>query len=556
MNVADCVARTLREYGADYFFLVTGGDHDLWFAIKDAGIRFVNARSEKAAVYMADGYARVRYRPGFVYGQFGPGAANVAAGLADPFWASSPVVAITTSMSTVGRYKSEYQELDQQKLFDAVTKWNGLVPTARRAAELLRYAIRNALSSCPGPTHLDIPNDLLGIEIERPEIYADFKEYPAFRCAPDDSSISQAADILLKAERPVIVAGAGVLLSRAWEELLSVAELLSIPVATSVGGKGCFPENHPLAIGVVGKYSRKSANELLLQSDVALYVGCKLGGLATNAFKIPSLNTRIIHMDIAPEMMGRNYRVEVPLVADAKLGLSCLLTAIHKRCASRTEIPWALKARDVTNEWKKEFEAVASASTSPIKPQRIIKVLRDLLDKDDIVVADTGNMCAWTGACYEIRSQGRNFIRAAGSLGWAFPASIGAKLAAMEKNVVCVTGDGGIAYHISELETALRLKIPVVTLVLNNRSLNFEYHDQKYLHGKVVPEVNDFIDVDYGRVASAFGAHGLRIEKAQELNDAIREAMETDNPSLIDIIVDREEVSPTTYYEHITHRKL
>jgi len=561
MNVAQSVAKTLREYDTKYFFLMTGGDQDFWYAIEEAGIQFVLARSENAAVYMADGYARISYKPAFVYGQFGPGAANVAAGMADPFWACSPVVAITSSMSTRGRYTPHYQELDQTSMFNHVTKWNGYVPSPNRAAELTRNAIRFAVSGCPGPTHLDIPYDFFGLEIEVPEIYAESscKEYPAFRCSADTSKIVEAADFLLKAARPVIVAGSGVILSRAWDDLVRVSELLSIPVATSLGGKGSIPEDHPLSIGVVGKYGRKSANDIVTKSDLVLFVGSKTGSLVTNDFSIPKPGTRIIHIDITPDVQGRNYKTDVSILADAKLGLRALIDVIsQKRVLRPLSNPWVDEVRTATKQWKKEFESVATKPALPMKPQRIMKILREILGKNDIVVADTGYMGGWTGVLFDVLSTGRTYIRATGSLGWAFPASLGAKLAAPDRNVICVSGDGGIGYHLPELETALRLKIPVVALVLNNKSLAFEYHDQKYLYDgkKILSGVNDFLDVDYGKVALAFGAYGQRIEKAEELKDAIKLAIDSGKPALIDIIVSKEEIAPVTDYEHVIERKI
>jgi len=562
MNVAESIAKTLREYESKYFFLMSGGDDDLYVAVHDAGVQWALCRSEKAAVYMADGYARISYKPGFVYGWAGPGAANVAAGMADPFWACSPVVAITSSVTTRGMYKHAYQELDQIPMFDPVTKWNGSVCVPDRAAELVRNAIRVAVSGCPGPTHLDVPRDFLGVEVEAPEIYAEeyCKEYPAFRCSPDESKVVEAANLLAKAERSVIVAGAGVILSRAWNDVVRLAELLSIPVATSMGGKGSIPEDHPLSVGVVGKYSRKSANDIVSKSDLVVFVGCRAGGLVTNAFSIPEPGTNIIHIDITPDVMGRNYKTQVPILADAKLALQALSNVLLNRKISRPlSNPWVNEVRKITGQWRAEFESIATKPSTAMKPQRVMKILREVLGRQDIVVADTGYMAAWTGALFDVLSAGRTYIRAAGSLGWAFPASIGAKLAAPDRNVACVIGDGGIGYHISELETALRLRVPVLTIVLNNRSLGYVYHDKYVMHegfGRMVSEVADFVDVDYGKVASAFGAYGQRVEKAEELKDALKEALDSGQPALIDVIVDKEEIAPVTSYEHVIERKL
>lgn len=556
LNVAESVAKTLRAYGTDYFFLLTGGDQPLWYAIRDAGIKLVLARSEQAAVYMADGYARISYKPGFVYGQFGPGAANVAAGMADPFWASSPVVALTSCMSTVGRYKREYQELDQLSMFSSTTKWNGYVTTPTRAAELLRTAIRVAIGGSPGPTHLEIPYDFMRQDIGAPEIYADaqFKSYPALRTSPDYSRLAGAIDLLLRAERPIILAGTGVILSQAWDEVVEIAELLSIPVATSMGGKGTIPENHPLAVGVVGRYSRKSANEIMARTDLAVVVGSRLGGLVTDGLKIPLPSTRIIHIDISPDSMCKNFKEEFPILGDAKLVLRAMINGIKEKTQRPSNHAWLEEVKKLTQDWRSRFESLASKTLKPLRPEAVVKILRETMKKDDILVADTGYMGAWTGALFDVFTSGRTFLRAAGSLGWAFPASLGAKLAAPDKNVICVTGDGGIGYHIPEMETAVRLGIPTVTVVLNNRSLGFEYHDQKYSYGSFVNEVLDFTDIDYGRVAAAFGGQGHRAETAGEFREAITRALTSGKPTLIDVRIDKDAVAPTTYYEKAVQR--
>lgn len=559
LKVAESIARAIRRFETDYFFQFTGGDQGLFLALHDAGIKFVPARSESAAVYMADGYSRISYKPSFVYGQYGPGAANIAAAMADPFWASSPVVAITTSPSNRTRYKYEYQEIDQLKMFDPVTKWNGYLTDPRRGAELVRIATKTALSGSPGPTHLDVPADFLDMDLDIQEDLSrdKIREYPLFRCAPDDSKIIEAVNMLSRAERPVLVAGTGVLLSRACEDLIRLAELEGIPVATSMGGKGSIPETHPLSIGVIGRYSRKSANRIIANADLLVFVGCRLGGLVTNVYAIPKRGTKIIHIDISPNTLENNFRADVPILADAKLALKAIYDACKEGQISRPpDNSWASETRKITSEWRKEFDAITSTTSSVLKPQKVIKCLRELLGENDVVVADTGYMGAWTGALFDVLSAGRNYIRATGSLGWGFPASIGAKLAAPDRNVVCVSGDGGIGYHIMELETALRLHASVVVLVMNNRSLAFEYHDQKYLWGRVLNEVNDFLDVDYGRIASAFGAQGERVEKEGELREALKRAIEAQKPSLVDVIVDKEEYAPTTYYEQVVERKL
>jgi len=357
---------------------------------------------------------------------------------------------------------------------------------------------------------------------------------------------------------PVLVAGSGVVISRAWDELIQLAEQLSIPVATSLGGKGSIPEDHPLSMGVVGKYSRKSANEIVMKSDLVVFIGSRVGAMVTDVYKVPKPGTPIIHIDIAPDAVGRSYETEVSMVADAKLALRALVDHITEKKISRGSSPWANEARRITEQWRREFESVAMTPSLPIKPQMVMKTLRESLGKNDVVVADTGYMAAWTGALFDVLAAGRTYMRAAGSLGWAFPASIGVKLAAPDRNVVCVIGDGGIGYHISELETALRLKVPVVVLVLNNSSLAYVDHDKYLTQGyeKIAGEVADFLDVDFGKVASAFGAYGRRVERGEELKDTLEEALDSAKPAVIDVVVDKKEIAPVTDYEQALGRKI
>src|SRR6266704_2593639 len=459
ISVAETIAETLKAYDTKYFFQVTGGDQALWIALEGAGIQMIPCRSEKGAVYMADGYARISGKPGFVYGQYGPGVSNVAAGLADPYWSMSPVISFTTSMRTPSRDRYEYQELDQLPLHTSVTRWNKIVARPERASEMLRGAIR---------------------------------------------------------------------------------------------------EDHELALGVIGRYSRKVANDIVQECDLALVIGCRLGGLVSNSWKVPPPSTRILHVDVDTNVLGATYREEISVQGDAKLTLQALVKEAQKRNLSGDRTAWARQATERVQTWKEEVQRLASRSPEePIHPAAVMNARRAALDPTDIVVADTGYMGAWTGAAFPVTAPGRNYIRAAGSLGWAFPASLGAALGAPGRHVACVSGDGGFGYHLSELETALRCHIPILVVVMNNCALAFEYHEQKYNYDNhVIPHVNDFVDVDYSMVARAFGARGHRITDPRELPVRMREALQTNVPTLLDVIVDKEVYAPVTSYERVVARSI
>jgi acetolactate synthase I/II/III large subunit len=558
-SVAQAIAQTLKAYDTKHFFLLTGGDQDLWIALRDADIEMVLARSERSAAYMADAYARLTNKPAFTYGQFGPGAAVLVGGMVDPYWAGVPVVAITSSSNTATRYKSEYQELNQQALFQAITKMNVELPRPDRAAEILRSAIRAAVTGNPGPVHIDVPMDMFGADAGDPLIYAEpqFTQYPATRPLPDQHSIEKACKLLIEADRPVVVAGSGVVFSGAWDELTRLSETLRLPVATSMGGKGSIAETHPNALGVVGRYSRKSANEIVSEADVVLAIGCTLGGLATDTFKIPTGEAKVVHIDIDPTVLGTAYREEVSIEADAKVALASMLDylASEQEELASSGNSGLERAQSRTEAWREAYaEAATKSRPGAIAPHAVFQSLQEVLQPQDVMVADTGYMGAWAGALYEQEVPGSYFIRTGGSLGWALPAALGAQVARPQNRVVSIIGDGGIGYHIGDMETAKRLSLPVVIVILNNRSLAFEYHIQKYLFDTEVGIVNDFYDTNYADVARDFGWFGRRVEESDEVTGVLREGLDSGEPAVVEVMIDKEARAPVTYYEPVVDR--
>ena len=563
-SVAQAVCQTLKAYGTEYFFCLTGGDHALWIALDDAGIEVVLCRSEHAAVYAADGYARASGRPGFVYGQYGPGVANVVAGLADPYWASSPVISLTTSMRTTSLGRYEYQELDQLPLHTSVTAWSKSAIRPDQAVPFLRTAIRVATSTPAKPVHLEIPADIMGAELADSdpgaEVYAesDFGRVPALRVAPDPAGIRRALDALAVASRPLVLSGTGVMLSEAWDELRRFAELAQVPVVTSLGGKGTIDETHPLSVGLIGRYSRKVANDVVREADLLFVIGSRLGGMVTDGWKVPAPGVRIVHIDADPTVLGTTYREEVSVVGDAKLSLQALTDALGSTNPEPAYGNWTRQVTSRVGEWQQRAKALAASGTSKpeaIHPAAVMAALRDALAATDILVTDTGYMGAWAGALYPVTAPGRHFLRAAGSLGWSLPASMGAALANPGRRVACVIGDGGVGYHLMELETALRCGIDVTIVVLNNRSLAFEYHGQKLQwNNRVLPKVNDFLDVDYAAVARALGAEGVRVDDAATLPKALHDALTCGRAALLDVLIDKEVWAPVTNFEDIVPR--
>ncbi len=513
MSVAAAVAHELRALGVEHLFLMTGRDNALWIALEAAGIRHILARSEAAAVYMADGYARVLGRPAFVYGAYGPGAANVAGSLAEPFWSGSPVIAMTSAMRRTERLRKEYQDLDQVPLFQSVTKWGVEASTPNQVPRFVREAVRHALGGAPGPVYLGIPNDLFEAELPSysgPAPVDGPAGVPLARPAPTAADIDHVLGLLTQAERPIILAGGGIHQSDAYAVLLGVAERMAIPVATSNAGKGSVRETHPLALGSVGRYSRSYANEALHDLDVILAIGTQLGGMVTNSFKLVAPGARLLHVSVDPDVIGLNFQTELGLVADARTFLDALLEGIERTEAlpspgAAAYLAHLAEARTSWHDRRRQLAARDGSDGGPMRPEAVMAAIDEMTADDAVIVADTGYASAWAGALIEVKQAGRHFMRADGSLGWAFPGALGAQLAVPGKQVVCVTGDGGFGYHIGDLEMALRLQLPVVVVVLDNQTLAFEEHVQSLLYGHVVPEVNSFLDIDYGAIARSFG---------------------------------------------------
>lgn len=551
-TVAEIVAKTLRAYGTTNYFCLTGGDHDLWVALTDAGIRIVNCRSENSAVYMADGYARVSGRPGFVYGQRGPGVANVAAAMADPYWAFSPVVSLTTSIMNRSRDRYEYQDVDGMPMHAPTTRWNKSLSSPARAGAMTRAAIRAATGPVPGPVHFEIPADMLGLDSGESEGYQEeaLGTVNSRRLAADVAAVPELVTRLLQAERPLILAGNGVILSEAWEELSALAEALNIPVATTLGGKGAISElDSELAVGVVGRYSRRVANETATEADMVFAVGTRFGGLATNGWQLPFQQKRILQLDADPQVIGQNYRVEYSLVGDAKLTLAAILAEVKERGAARGRTPWANDVIARVAKWRAAAQEMAQAKPADgLHPAEVVAAVRAVMKREDLLAADTGAIAAWAGTLFPTPA-GRCMLRSAGSLGWVLPGALGAALAAPQRKTVALSGDGGLLYHIGELETAIRCNIPLMIVVINNRAFASEYHLQKRSkHGRIIPEVIDFSDADFAAIARGFGAHGVRVTKSEELLPALREAYALGKPALVDVLCSKDTAAPSASY--------
>jgi acetolactate synthase-1/2/3 large subunit len=390
--------------------------------------------------------------------------------------------------------------------------------------------------------------------------------------------VDQVVAALRAAARPMIVAGNGVQQSGGSEELRLLAERLGVPVVTSLGGKGAIPETHELSIGAVGRYSRNYANAALSEADVILAVGTALGGLVTDGYKLIKPGTELYHVSIDSNVLGSHFPTRLGLLADARTFLSMALEACDRSNGHssnghngnghhgnghdtpyRATSPWMAELSERRDAWRgvrAELGLRDGTDGRPMRPEAVMPIVDELMADDAIVVADTGYASAWAGALLELRTAGRNFLRADGSLGWAFPGSLGAQMAAPEKQVICVIGDGGFGYNVTEIETMVRMNLPVTVVILNNQTLAFELHVQDLLLNHPVNEVDDFLDVDYGAVARAFGANGTRVTTAPDFRQALASSFEGRGPSVIDVVIDRDAIPPATRYDAVRTREL
>jgi len=511
-------------------------------------INRVLTHSEKAAAYMADGYARISHRPGICMSQ-SVGGANLASGLQDPYLGLSPVIALTGRKPPIAQHRNAYQEIDHYAMFGPVTKYNVIVETIEQLPYLLRQAFREATSGGPGPVHLDVigaEGEVTALAEADLEVIVEdvFTHYPSIRPEPDMASVRDAARVIEDAERPVIVAGGGAMASSAAPEIVKLAEMLSIPVATSLNGKGTIVETHPLSLGIVGSYSRWCANQVVSEADLVIFIGSHTGDQVTNFWTLPKPGTPVIQIDIDPLELGRSYSNRVGLMADAKVAVRRLIENVDQRY---TKKEWAQKAQQYVHKWQEEIKPFRDSNAIPILPERLCKEITDFLPSNAILVSDTGFASVWAGTMVYLTHSDQLSIRSAGSLGWAFPASLGAKCGDPKRLVVCFTGDGGFWYHLTELETASRRNIKTVTIVNNNscfkqcmRGVNRAYGDDSGSR----EDMYKFRYTDFAKIAQDMGCFGIRVERPEELSRALKKALEAEVAAVVDVVTDPEHDAP------------
>jgi acetolactate synthase-1/2/3 large subunit len=544
MKGQEFLAELVRQSEVKAVFFVPTFLYPTLVELAQDPVKRVLCHSEKAAGYMADGYAQASGRPTIVIAQGGPGATNLYAGLVDAWQSHTPLLAVTPVLPDARYQGNSYQEAYVD--FRPVTKYDAEVRSVDRMAEFFGKAYREMTTGAPRPVHLYLDGALEAAEAEFDfrHLHPRYFSYPAFRPRADDDLVEQAFLELRNAKRPVMVCGRGAIVSGAWDEVTALAERLDLPVATTLNGKGSIDERHPLALGVTGTYRRPSTDAAIAEADLVFYVGGHQGGATTNLKRMPKPGVRVIHIDINPAQPGANYPNVLPLAGDARAVLRQMLarTGSGKR---REPGEWLRKVQKDLQQWRASENAHLHGNRSPIRPEHLAARLVEACPRDTLFVADTGYVGTWAGVFMDLPA-GRNFLHCEGSLGWAFPAAVGAKAAVPERTVVAFTGDGGFFYHLAELETAVRNGINVVTVVLNNQAMAFQTHLLRSLwpDSRNLDKLSEFGLTNFAGVAREMGAWGVRVTDPRAIGQAIQDAIDSNRPAVIDVLIDQAAVAP------------
>lgn len=556
-TAAQAFAAALARHGVEVLF-GQSIPSQLLLAAPAFGMRQIGYRTENAGAAMADGYARISHRVGVVTAQNGPAATLLVPGLAEALKASVPVVAVVQDLHRARTDKNAFQDLDQVALFQGVAKQILRIPVAERIEDYVDLAFTTAASGRPGPVVLLCPYDVFdeaapGASGRQASVAC----YPLDRPVADPDVVRRAAELLAKAERPLIIAGGGVHLSDAAAELARLQEEASIPVATTSMGKGAVDEGHPLSLGVVGYFMGPAGmaryqRPLVEGADVVLLVGNRTNQNGTDSWQLYPKGATYIHLDANPVEIGRNYEA-MRLVGDARATLRALREALarldtDRRRTARPELEAAIRAG--REKHVDEAASVTLSDARPIRPERLMHEMDALLTPESIVVADASYASVWICNFLRSRRPGMRFItpRGIAGLGWGLPLALGAKVAAPGSPVFCVAGDGGFAHCWAEMETARRMRLPVILTVLNNQGLGYQKDYEDVVFGNHT-DVCEFTPVDHAMIARACGWQAERVEDPAAYRPALEAALASGEPTLLDVVTDLEAYPPITMFE-------
>ena len=529
-NVAEVLVKCLENEGVEYIFGLPGEENlHILEALIDSPIQFITTRHEQGAAFMADVYGRLTGKAGVCLSTLGPGATNLMTGVADANLDGAPLVAITGQVGTDRMHIESHQYLDLVAMFAPVTKWNAQIVRPDNTPEIVRKAFKVAQSEKPGAVHIDIPENIAAMPLQASPLHIDLREktYASYR------SINAAAATISRAKNPLILAGNGVIRANASEALTEFATQLNIPVANTFMGKGAIPYTHPLSLWTVGLQQRDLISCGFDEADLVIAVGYDLIEYSPKKWN-PEGTISIIHIDESRSEIDSSYIPAVEVVGD----ISDSLNDIIKRADRQgKEIPAPAKLRSQIRE---DYEQYAHDDGFPIKPQKIIYDLRQVMGPEDIVISDVGAHKMWMARHYHSDCPNTCIIsNGFAAMGIAIPGAMAAKLVHPDKKIVAVTGDGGFMMNCQELETALRTKTPFVTLIFNDNGYGLIEWKQMNQFGH--PAFVDFTNPDFVKFAESMGLKGYRVESAADLIPTLKEALAQDVPTVIDCPVDYKE---------------
>jgi acetolactate synthase-1/2/3 large subunit len=530
----------LEREGVEFVFGLPGGANlPIYDALVDANFRHVLVRHEQSASHMADGYARIKRKAGVCFATSGPGATNIITGLATAYADSSPVLAVTGQVAVAMIGKDAFQETDIIGVANPCTKYSFQPRSARDIPETVKKAFYIAESGRPGPVLIDIPKDVqqASAEMTFPDLIKVRGYSPIVD--PDLSQLGKAAEILLTAQRPIIMSGGGVILSGAFSELQALAELLMAPVVTTFKGKGSFPENHALAMGPIGMHGHAEANKMILEADCILAVGARFSDRSVGRYDEFGRGMNIIHLDVDPAEIGKNKLVDVAVIGDVKSSLRTLFKMLSKAIIKKDlDNPWLKRRKELIDYYSETIKDYSRELTA----RKALKKLREILPSESIVTTEVGQCQMWASLHFDVISPGTFFSSTGlGTMGFGFPASIGAKAARPEVSVVDIAGDGSFNMTENSLAVSVLDELPVIVFLMNNYMLGMVAQWQRAFYNRRYMGVHQHNCPDYVKIAQAYGAEGIKVQSLPELEQAIRSALKMEVATVIDISIDPEE---------------
>jgi acetolactate synthase I/II/III large subunit len=538
---SEALVRALEAEGVDFVFGLPGGANlPMYDALVDASLRHILVRHEQSAAHMADGYARIKRKAGVCFATSGPGATNLITGIATAYADSSPMIAVTGQVPLAMIGKDAFQETDIIGVANPCTKYAFQPRAAVEIPETVKKAFYIAESGRPGPVLIDIPKDVQQAreDIQFPDLIKVRGYNPIIDA--DLSQLERAVETMIKAERPIIMAGGGVILSGAFSELQAMAELLMAPVVTTFKGKGSFPENHPLAMGPIGMHGHPEANKIIIEADCIIAVGARFSDRSVGRFDEFGKGMTIIHLDVDPAEIGKNKAVDIAVIGDVKASLrtAVKMLAKHKVEEKTKDDPWLKRRKELIDYYADTIKDYPRELTA----KKALKKLREILPPDAIVTTEVGQCQMWASLHFDVISPGTFFSSTGlGTMGFGFPASIGAKAAKSQATVVDIAGDGSFNMTENSLAVSVLEKLPVIVFLMNNYMLGMVAQWQRTFYNRRYMGVHQNSCPDYVKLAEAYGAQGIRAESMNDLEGAIKKALKNDVATVIDIAIDPEE---------------